>query len=288
MLDRLLRAAYRRLEPDARNTLRTWLVLEERDHMPEPITTFDEARVLILAPHSDDEVIGCGGITARHVRAGADVHVAIMTDGRWGDGDLFAPSMTAQERVRRQTALIALRKLEAQSAAALLGTRHLRFLELPDGDLKVNKAAVDLLADLLATIKPQLVYLPFVYDLHKDHWQTNCIFAAAAANLDKSAAKAMVVRGYEVWSPLLANRVVDISDVMQLKLAALSQFKSQLRDQDYTRIVEGLNTYRSNGVFGGRGHAEAFHEAPLTAYLRLVRAAQLQHSPVPTGAGVGP
>lgn len=285
MLDRLLRAAYRRLEPGARNALRTWLALEERDCMPEPITHFDEARVLVIAPHSDDEVIGCGGIIARHVRNGATVHVAFMTDGRWGDGELFSPDISAEERKLRQTALIDLRKQEARAAAALLGTQQLHFLDLPDGALLPDKASITLLAGLLESIQPQLVYLPFV-DLHEDHWQTNCVFAAAITSLGKAVAGMMRVRGYEVWTPLLANRVADISDLMPLKLEALAQFKSQLRDQDYTRIVEGLNTYRSNGVFAGRGHAEAFHEAPLAAYLRLVRAATLQHSPVPANAGM--
>ena len=286
MLDRLLRAAYRRLEPGARNALRTWLVLEERDRMPEPITRFDESRVLIIAPHSDDEVIGCGGVIVRHVRANAEVHVAVMTDGRWGDGELYSPELGAAERLRRQLALVELRKQEASAAAALLGVQHLHFLGLPDDALGVEQNSVALLASLLKVIRPQLVYLPFVYDLHKDHWQTNCVFAAAAATLDKPTASAMQVRGYEVWTPLLANRVADISDLMPLKLDALAQYKSQMRDQDYLHIVEGLNAYRSNGALGGRGHAEAFHQLPLAAYLRLVRAATLEHSPLAVSVGV--
>lgn len=285
MIDRLLRFAYRRLAPGARNALRTWLVLEERDRMPEPITRFDEACVLVLAPHSDDEVIGCGGVSALHVRNGGAVHVAFMTDGRWGDGALFEKDLGEAERVQRQTALIETRKQEARSAAFLLGTTALHFLDRPDGALEADEITVSGLAELLTRLQPQLVYLPFVYDLHRDHWQTNCVFAAAVACIDPKIASAITVRGYEVWSPLLANRVADITDVMTLKIDALSRFISQLKDQDYTRIVTGLNSYRSSGAFGGHGYAEAFHELPLAAYLRLVRAASLQHSPVAGGAG---
>ena len=271
MLDRLLRAAYRRLEPGARNALRTSLLLEQRDAMPEPIERFDESPVLVLAPHSDDEVIGCGGVIARHVRAGATVHVVFMTDGRWGDGSLFSPGLSAAERQQRQSTLVALRQEEARCAARLLGSQHLHFLDLPDGALRVNEQSVALMRERLATIRPQIVYLPFVYDLHEDHWQTNRVFAAAVRQLPPD--RAVMVRGYEVWTPLLANRVADISDLMPLKREALACFKSQLRDQDYTRIVDGLNAYRSSGCFGGRGFAEAFHEAPLAGYLRLVAAA---------------
>lgn len=285
MIDRLLRAAYRRLAPAARNSLRTWLILEERDCMPEPITRFDGDGVLVIAPHGDDEVIGCGGVIARHVQAGARVEVAFMTDGRWGDGNLFDGSLTGARRERRQIDLIALRKQEAHAAATLLGTHALHFLDCVDGALEPNAVAVSALARLLREIRPSLVYVPFVYDLHNDHWEANRVLAAAVAQLDPADATGVIVRGYEVWSPLLANRVADISTVMPLKLKALACFASQLRDQDYTRVVEGINVYRSSGAFGGKGHAEAFHEAPLMAYLRLVRAASLVHSPLPLHIG---
>ena len=86
MLDRLLRATYRRLQPTARNNLRTWLALEQRDSPPTPISDYAHRTVVVLAPHSDDETIGCGGTLARHVECGAQVHVIFLTDGRWGDG----------------------------------------------------------------------------------------------------------------------------------------------------------------------------------------------------------
>ncbi len=287
MLARLFRAVHRRLSPQARNALRTWLVLEARDQMPEPITRFEEARVLVLAPHSDDEVLGCGGVMARHVASGAVLDVVYMTDGRWGDGSLYAPGLPARQRAAQQTELVATRQREAREASQILGGHALHFLDRPDSRLQPDSHTVQTLRDTIAALQPQLVYLPFVYDLHEDHWQTNRAFAAAAADLPADLQGAMQVRGYEVWTPLLANRVADISDVMPLKLRALARFKSQLIDQDYSHIISGLNAFRSNGVFGGRGYAEAFHELPLAAYLRLVRAAALRHSPLPVNVGAG-
>ncbi len=75
--------------------------------------------------------------------------------------------------------------------------------------------------------------------------------------------------------------MADITEAMPLKREALAKFVSQLRDQDYRRTIEGLNVYRSGGVFGGHGFAEAFHEASLAGYLRLVRAAALRHGALP-------
>ncbi|UUX94796.1 PIG-L deacetylase family protein [Aquabacterium sp. J223] len=281
MLDRAARALYRRLWPTARNALRTWLVLEARDRMPQPIEQFAERCVLVIAPHSDDDVIGCGGVMARHVAAGAEVHTAVMTDGRWGDGRLYSRELPAAERQRLQDELVATREREACSAAAVLGTRGVHFLGRVDGALRPDRQAVDAVRTLLQHLRPELVYLPFVYDLHEDHWQTNRVFAEAAQALDLSAARRLRVRGYEVWTPLPANRVADIGSVMGLKRAALAEFRSQLGDQDYLRLVEGLNAYRSGGPFGGRGYAEAFHETSLPAYLRLVRAATLRGGSAP-------
>lgn len=276
MLDRLARATYRQLWPDARNALRTWLLLEARDQLPQPIERFDERRVLVLAPHSDDEVIGCGGVVARHVQAGATLQAVVMTDGRWGDATLYATALSAAERERRQAALIETRQHESWAAAAVLGIREVHFLGRPDAALRADKATVGALLHHLRAFAPELVYLPFVYDLHEDHWQTNLVFAAAAQRLGESMTSTVRVRGYEVWTPLPANRVADITEAMPRKREALAKFASQLRDQDYRRTVEGLNVYRSGGVFGGHGFAEAFHEASLAGYLRLVRAATLR------------
>jgi LmbE family N-acetylglucosaminyl deacetylase len=189
---------------------------------------------------------------------------------------LYAHDLSAADRQRLQAELIATREHEARAAAAVLGTRGVHFLGRVDGALRPDRQAVDALRTLLQRLRPELVYLPFVYDLHEDHWQTNRVFAQAAEALDPSVARPMRVRGYEVWTPLPANRVADIGPVMDRKRAALAEFRSQLRDQDYLRVIEGLNAYRSGGPFGGRGYAEAFYETNVSAYLRLVRAATLR------------
>jgi hypothetical protein len=91
-----IRWGYRRLlHPSARNSLQLTLMLAEHDRAPEPITDFTASRVLVLAPHMDDEVIRCGGVVARHVAAGAQVAVAYMTDGRGSAS--FPPGVTGAE-----------------------------------------------------------------------------------------------------------------------------------------------------------------------------------------------
>ena len=83
------------------------------------------------------------------------------------------------------------------------------FLDQPDGVLAVTAASVSALADALARRAPSVVFLPFLTDLHHDHWITNCLFIEAARRA--RLAPSVVCWGYEVWTPLVANTVVDIA-----------------------------------------------------------------------------
>lgn len=270
MLRRLVRWGYRHLlHPSARNSLHLALLLAEHDRAPEPITDFAASHVLVLAPHMDDEVIGCGGVVARHVAAGARVAVAYMTDGRGGAS--FPPGGTATEIAAHRLELCAARKREARAAAAILGIQELYFLDAVDRSLRPDDAIVDALARRVAELRPEIIYLPFAMDMHGDHWQTNLVFAACADRLPPALLRHALCRGYEVGTPVVANRLADITAVMDVKRAALQAFPSQLAHTDYVRCAEGLNAYRSITFGRGRGYAEAFHERSAASYRELLR-----------------
>src|SRR5581483_3324065 len=97
-------------------------------------------RVLVLAPHMDDETIGCGGALAQHVRAGANVHVVFLTDGRHGSGKLGA--LTGEARREAEMQLVATRKEEALRALATLGVQGWTFLDVEDGTLSNDTGVV--------------------------------------------------------------------------------------------------------------------------------------------------
>ncbi len=76
------------------------------------------AKIIVLAPHMDDEVLGCGGTIVRHVLAQADVTVVFLTDGRRGAGDALK-----REHFADPYDIVKVRKLEAQRAAKIIGVR---------------------------------------------------------------------------------------------------------------------------------------------------------------------
>src|SRR5258705_86546 len=86
---------------------------------PPVVCKPESGKILVLAPHMDDEVLGCGGTIARHAQAGADVTVIFLTDGRRGIGTIAA--LPEPERGRRERELVDTRKQEARRAGEILG-----------------------------------------------------------------------------------------------------------------------------------------------------------------------
>ena len=110
------------------------------------------------------------------------------------------------------------------------------------------------------------MYLPFFLEEHPDHRATSQILLDATRGTDIN----VQCLGYEVWTPLFPNRLVNIDETEALKRAALSHYHSQLAEADYVHTQFGLNAYRSAAFLGGSCRfAEAFCALPLDQYRAL-------------------
>jgi len=270
LLQLALRAIYGRYVPEpVKNSLRLQLMLLRRDVEPARANP-PRGRLAVVAPHMDDEVFGCGGTIALAADAGARITFVYVTDGSKGYPGARLESPADAEVGAFEATLVARRKEEAHLAAGVLGVTDLVFLDQPDGVLAVTPDAVAALADALARRAPTAVFLPFLTDLHHDHWITNCLFVDAARRARLSSG--VVCWGYEVWTPLVANAVVDITAAVDRKRLAMHEFVSQQAEFDYPRAMLGLNTYRSLHRARAQGLAEAFHVTELGVYRRLFEA----------------
>jgi LmbE family N-acetylglucosaminyl deacetylase len=250
----LVKAAWRTLVPkSARNSLRLWLLLDTPDFAPRLIDDFSAGPVVVLAPHSDDEVIGPGGAVIKHLRAGVKATFVILTDGMAGDPS--APGGAAETR-----------KNESRRAADILGVTDLLFLDGPDGALSDAPPLVAAVEKILLERRPAIIYAPAMTDHHNDHWGANRILRKVLDRLPGELAAKLVIRGYEVWTPLPANRMCDISDVVETKRQCIDVFASQTKLIDYARTILGLNQYRSMVNLCGKGYAEAFLETTAEEY----------------------
>jgi LmbE family N-acetylglucosaminyl deacetylase len=202
--------------------------------------------ILVIAPHPDDETLGCGGAICHHVKRGDSVSAVFLTSGELG-----------LKHLPRERAW-AIREAEAKKAAAILGLGATFFLRCSDwmlGD-EIPRVA-GLLAPLLKQLKPKLVYLPHPQDGHPDHQAAWPILRAA---LKRGRLPAPNLRAYELWSPMPRyDHVENITSVMPRKLKALRAHKSQLVEFDYLGAITALNHYR--GLLAAKARfAEVFLE----------------------------
>ena len=210
-------------------------------------------RVLVLAPHPDDETLGCGATLAAHAALGDPVTVLFVTTGVHGDAD----------KRHDPEHYVALRRAEAEAACAVLGVGETVFWGFPDScvvttdDLQHIRA---LLARELERLRPDVVYGPHVEESHSDH---HFVGLAARGALEDAGGPAAVF-GYEVWSPLTPQLVVDVTEHYEAKRKAIHCYASQLADTDLMGAVEGMNRYRSIMLPAADGsgvhRAEAFQE----------------------------
>lgn len=187
--------------------------------------------VLVVAPHPDDETLGCGGSICQHVARGDRVTAVFLTSGELGLKHL------AREKAWR------VREAEAKKAAGILGIAGIDFLRMADWSAgKHIRSAAPRLRTVLQNEQPELIYLPHPGEWHPDHQAALPLLQTA---LQGWRGPKPALRGYEVWTPLSHyDEVEDISKVMSRKLRALRAHRSQVAGWDYVRAITGLNQYR--------------------------------------------
>lgn len=208
--------------------------------------------VLVLAPHPDDEIFGCGGALALYAQqSSVAVHVHILTDG--------AGYAEADQR----EAIFAVRKKESIQALEDISPRiTVDFGNFADRSLSQSSALVAHVQQLLVQHQPQVVLLPSPWEVHPDHLAVSRAAWAAVLLQSQGALRSSSEASllfYEIGNPLKANLLVDITSVWHQKMAAMQRFSSQQQVQDYARHIAGLNNYRTYTLPAQVHQAEAYH-----------------------------
>jgi LmbE family N-acetylglucosaminyl deacetylase len=207
---------------------------------PGRTTVVRAASALVMAPHHDDEVVGCGGLVSQLAAAGAVVRVLFLTDGG-GGAEPVADRAAYRERRRR----------EAAEAAGVLGIAGWDALDLPDGSLEnhLGEAAAGLRRALL-TQRPELLLCPSPLEVSADH---RAAFAALhlvlaplrAGNGDEPALGGLRILLYEVNHPAYPDLLVDVSAAEPLLREAMARYASQEERHPYLAATLGLRRFRT-------------------------------------------
>lgn len=211
--------------------------------------------ILIIAPHPDDEVLGCAGTIRKLSLEDNSVWVLIVSRGKMG--------LYSEEGIRNV-------REEALAAHKLLGVKETRFLDFtaPELDLISISVLSSAISEVIHEFQADTIYLPHSGDIHHDHKAVFNAGLVAARPVKSNPVKR--IYSYETlseteWATPISNeifiptRFINISDVFPLKVEAMKCYITQLRDFPNPRslkAMEALANYRGSTV--GFTYAEAF------------------------------
>jgi N-acetylglucosamine malate deacetylase 1 len=236
---------------------RFFVALRRATHrMPSRLLCVRKERVLVVAPHLDDEAVACGGTLLLHRRAGSEVHVVFTSDSTSGIANAHCRSLMRSTRER-----------EALAAKSVLDYQSSEILGFPDGTLFQHEQPMrERLRVAIRDFRPTQILSPFPADSHGDHQATAHATALAACDADFDGE----IWAYEVWTTLWPNTFIDISAVGNEKARAIDCYTSQLANRDYVGATMGLNRYR--GLRHKLDLAEAFYTCSAPAFLDFTSA----------------
>ncbi|MBI4416993.1 MAG: PIG-L family deacetylase [Euryarchaeota archaeon] len=197
------------------------------------------ACALALGAHPDDIELGCGGALAVMHRLGVELHAAVMSK--------------CEDEVRDRERN--LRAKEFLRACEVTGAKpHL--YDLPNRELPEHRQEVmTILEQLQETVAPDLVFIPFLEDPHQDH-STVAYAAIRTFRRSETILQYEILRyGSHTFTPSL---FVDITDVLDTKLAALRRYESQFRVRPYFDEESFRSLARTRGAQSGYQYAEGF------------------------------
>ena len=219
-------------------------------------------RVLVVAAHPDDEVLGCGGTIAQHADAGDQVQVLIVAEGA-------TSRLQKRDRLQADEELSTLAQ-SAQRAGSILGAAGVELLDLPDNRLD-SLDRLDLIKRIEQRIdqhQPQVVYVHHAGDVNVDHRRLHEAVVTACRPTPGHPVKRLLsfeVASSTEWQPpgsasvFQPNLFVDISAQWQRKREALEAYASEMRPWPHARSLKAVeHLARWRGAQVGVEAAEAF------------------------------
>jgi len=209
-------------------------------------------KILIIAPHPDDEVLGCGGTIAKYSKKGADIYLCIVTKA-------YVPDWSEK--------FIENRVKEIKKSNKILGIKKTYFLNFPSAKIDTipQKKLYEAIFSVIKKAQPDVLYIPHGGDINKDH---RIIFESALAASKPFSHKIKKILSYETLSetewgqaikPFIPNLYINISETFSKKLKAMKAYGSELKDSPHPRsleIIEILAKKRGSEV--ALKYAEAF------------------------------
>lgn len=221
----------------------------------------EHKKILVVAAHPDDEVLGCGGTMSLHSIKGDEVYVLILGEG-------ITSRDVKRDRKKRNKEIKELRR-DIEAANKILGSKRTFLYDFPDNrfDSVPLLDIVKVIEKVKDEIKPCIVYTHHHGDLNIDHRLTFQAVLTACRPLKGESVKefySFEVPSSTEWSPdnskyFMPNYFVDIAETFKLKIEALKKYKTEIREFPHPRSIEAIETIaKSRGIQVGSEAVEAF------------------------------
>jgi LmbE family N-acetylglucosaminyl deacetylase len=214
----------------------------EEQIYPYTVNDYSDKDAIVLAPHPDDESIGCGGSILKHVRGGRRVKVIFLTNGDKGD---------FKKRFGKD--YLDIRLNCAKKALSFLGVNDYEFWGYRDRELHLAEG--EIIERLFLTVKDFshfVIYAPSPFEIHPDHRTT---FSSVWKLIQRVPLKLLL---YETLVPFYPDILVDITNEWPYKKNAIESYWTELYYNNYSEKVEGLNRYRTSTLSKDVLYAEGF------------------------------
>ena len=189
-------------------------------------------KILLIAPHPDDEVIGCGGTLLKFTKIKSDISIVYITLG-------------SNDKKKKE-----LRKKEAHKVCAKMGWNYY-FL-----NHNLNYKSWDNLefTKIINKIKPDIIFTPSIFDDNIEHKNSNFFICES---ISKTSSEIWL---YQVYTSHIANTLIDITEEIKMKQKIIKIYNSQMRTRDWAHFSLGLNAWNSRflGTKGKKAWVEAF------------------------------
>jgi N-acetylglucosamine malate deacetylase 1 len=186
------------------------------------------SRVLVLAPHHLDELVGCGGTMCKLAKRGAHVKVIYLTDSSYNE--IAEPGC----------GLVPMDRCKVEEALARLGCFEFEVLDLPCLAMHCDKQTIWILSTKIQYYSPDIMFIPTRQERHPDNMMTGLLAAQAL----KKYTGCLTLYLYEVWGGLFPNTAVEITDVMECKIAAIRAHGSKPPPVDEEKRTREANSFR--------------------------------------------
>lgn len=214
-------------------------------------------KVLVIAAHPDDEVLGAGGSIAKHAQAGDEVHVLIMATGLTSRGVEHTHNLEELNQAMKK-------------AHQILGVKGTELAHFPDNamDELTLLQIVKRVEESISKIKPQIVYTHHAGDLNIDHRLTHQAVITSCRGLPGTSVETLLffeVPSSTEWMPRGSGEpfspqwFVDISENLKTKMEALKAYASEMRPYPHARSYEAVESLAKwRGASSGLLAAESF------------------------------